>query len=125
MILFMALFGMLTVQAQTKKDAKIEFKQTTYDYDTILQNSDGKCTFIYKNTGNSPLIVSSVSSSCGCTTPQVSQEPIMPGKTGTVAVKYNTSLLGKFRKTIVVKSNAANKSIAVLTIKGIVVKNKK
>lgn len=111
-----------TLQAQTKKEAKIEFSQIVYNYDTIDQGSNGECIFTYKNIGNAPLVISSASSSCGCTTPQVSKKTIMPGKTGTVTVKYNTSLLGAFRKTIVVKSNASNKSTAVLTIKGFVKK---
>ena len=113
-----------TLQAQTKKEAKIEFSQIVYNYDTIDQGSNGECIFTYKNTGNAPLVISSASSSCGCTTPQVSKEPIMPGKTGTITVKYNTSLLGSFRKTIVVNSNAKNANKSVLTIKGVVVKKK-
>ena len=123
-LLLVAVYNITVLQAQTTKEPKIEFSQVVYNYDTIDQGSNGECTFTYKNIGNAPLVISSASSSCGCTTPQVSKEPIMPGKTGTVTVKYNTSLLGTFRKTIVVNSNATNATKSVLTIKGVVVKKK-
>ncbi len=102
----------------------IEFVQTVYDYDTIEQNSDGRCTFTFKNTGNAPLLISNASTSCGCTKPQFSTKPVLPGRTGRITVRYNTSLVGSFRKTIVVKSNAANQSTAILFIKGFVKKRK-
>lgn len=124
MLLLIAVYNITVLQAQTTKEPKIEFSQVVYNYDTIDQGSNGECIFTYKNIGNAPLVISKVSSSCGCTTPQVSKKPVMPGKTGIVTVKYNTSLLGAFRKTIVVKSNASNKNTAVLTIKGVVVKKK-
>lgn len=98
----------------------IEFVQTTYDFDTLSQYGDGLCSFTFKNTGNAPLVISNASSSCGCTVPRYSSSPIMPGKTGRITVRYNTSRLGSFRKTIVVKSNAANQSTAILFIKGFV-----
>lgn len=102
----------------------IEFVQTVYDYDTIEQNSDGRCTFTFKNTGNAPLLISNASTSCGCTKPQFSTRPILPDRTGRITVRYNTSLVGSFRKTIVVKSNATNQSTAILFIKGFVKKRK-
>lgn len=124
MLLLVSVYNITVLQAQTTKEPKIEFSQVVYNYDTIVQGSNGECTFTYKNIGNAPLVISSASSSCGCTTPQVSKEPIMPRKTGTITVKYNTSLLGSFRKTIVVNSNAKNATKSVLTIKGVVVKKK-
>ena len=116
---------LITLQAQITKEPKIEFLQVVYDYDTITQNSNGECIFIYKNIGNAPLVISKVSSSCGCTIPKYNKKPTMPNDTDTIKVKYNTSQLGSFRKTIVVKSNAINEATVVLTIKGVVVKNKK
>ena len=116
---------LITLQAQTTKEPKIEFLQVVYNYDTITQGSNGECIFIYKNIGNAPLVISKLSSSCGCTIPKYNKKPTMPNDTDTIKVKYNTSQLGSFRKTIVVKSNAINEATVVLTIKGVVVKNKK
>lgn len=90
--------------------AKIEFmaKDNTIDYGTVTKDSDsGMRTFEFKNTGNQPLIITNVQSTCGCTVPSKPTEPIMPGKTGKIDVKYNMAP-GPIRKTITVESNATN-----------------
>ena len=90
--------------------AKIEFtaKDNTIDYGTVSKDSDnGMRTFEFKNTGNQPLIIMNVQSTCGCTVPSKPTEPIMPGKTGKIDVKYNMTP-GPIRKTITVESNAVN-----------------
>ncbi|WP_432671290.1 DUF1573 domain-containing protein [Flavobacterium sp. SM2513] len=90
--------------------AKIEFmaKDNTIDYGTVSKDSDsGMRTFEFKNTGNQPLIITNVQSTCGCTVPSKPTEPIMPGKTGKIDVKYNMAP-GPIRKTITVESNAVN-----------------
>lgn len=90
--------------------AKIEFtaKDNTIDYGTVSKDSDsGMRTFEFKNTGNQPLIIMNVQSTCGCTVPSKPTEPIMPGKMGKIDVKYNMTP-GPIRKTITVESNAVN-----------------
>ena len=97
----------LSVNAQ---GAKIEFvaKDNTVDYGKVYKDSDsGLRTFEFKNTGDAPLIITNVQSTCGCTVPSKPTEPIMPGKTGKIDVKYNMSP-GPIRKTITVESNATN-----------------
>ena len=120
LILFAFLLPFLTIRAQKQGVACIEFDHSTHNYDTIVQGSDGLCTFTFRNTGSEPLIITGASSSCGCTTPEYSKTPVLPGKTGKIKVKYNTETLGSFRKTVVVKSNAANAPTSVLRIKGFV-----
>jgi len=68
------------------------------------------------------LIISDVKSSCGCTVPSKPTEPILPGKTGKIEVKYNMNP-GPIRKTITVESNAVNydEGRVALKIKGEVV----
>jgi hypothetical protein len=95
----------------------ISFAETTHDYGTIKKDSDGTFVFTFKNTGNIPLVLSTVQASCGCTTPTWTQEPVAPGKSGEISVKYNTANIGGFVKTITVNSNAP---VVVLTIKGAV-----
>lgn len=122
-LLFTALMmGISVVYAQQKNMPQIEFEQTVYNYDTVSQGANGECSFIFKNIGDAPLIISSTSASCGCTTPSFDAKPVMPGYKGKISVKYNTSLVGAFRKTIVVKSNATNQGTSILTIKGYVKK---
>jgi len=90
--------------------AKIEFlnKDNTIDYGTVSKDSDsGLRTFEFKNTGDAPLIISNVQSTCGCTVPTKPTEPILPGGIGKIDIKYNMNP-GPIRKTITVESNAIN-----------------
>ena len=121
-ILFIALFS---ASAFAQNGAKIEFKakDNTIDYGTVSKNDDnGLRIFEFTNTGNEPLVVTNVISTCGCTIPSKPKEPIMPGKTGKIEVKYNM-VTGPIRKTLTVETNAINyeKGRVVLKIKGEVV----
>jgi len=108
-------------QKDNKKAPEITFESNFYDYGTIQQGSDGTHDFIFKNTGKSPLILTNVKSSCGCTVPTWPKTPINKKKKGIIKVKYNTHRIGNFQKTVTVFSNAKNSPIR-LTIKGKVVK---
>lgn len=104
---------------------KIEFKDkdNTIDYGKVTKEEDsGLRVFEFTNTGNQPLLIKDVKSSCGCTVPSFSKEPIMPGKTGKIEVKYNMNP-GPIRKTITVESNAVNvdEGRVALKIKGEVI----
>lgn len=116
-LLFISLMT-LGVNAQ-EKVAKIEFTTDTVDYGEIDKGSDGVRVFEFKNTGTAPLIISKVSSSCGCTIPKKPEGPIMPGETGEIQVKYDTSRPGPIRKAITVLSNADTPT-KILKIKGTV-----
>lgn len=121
-ILFIGLLS-FSVNAQ-EKVAKIDFKTDTIDYGTIEKGADGVRVFEFTNTGDAPLIVSKVTSSCGCTVPKWSKEPILPGKTGEIQVNYDTNRVNPIRKTITVISNADTPTVA-LKIKGLVVDSSK
>ncbi len=74
--------------------------------------------FEVTNTGTAPVVITSAQASCGCTTPEWSKDPIMPGGKSVIKVGYNTSgRPGPFNKTITVMSNAEN-ATTILTIKG-------
>ena len=96
----------------------ITFDQTTLDYGTVKPGADGHRVFTIKNTGDKPLIISNVQPSCGCTTPEWSKEPIMPGKTGAIKVHYDTNRQGNFLKIIEVFSNDPANNRSVINIKG-------
>ncbi|WP_378186936.1 DUF1573 domain-containing protein [Aquimarina sp. W85] len=117
LILFIGVFG-ITLNAQDSK-AKIEFKTDVVDYGEIAKGSDGNRKFEFTNTGNAPLVISRVYSSCGCTIAKKPEGPIAPGATGIIEVKYDTKRVGPIRKTITVYSNAEEATKAI-KIKGTV-----
>lgn len=112
-------FLIVQIQAQ-QKSPKIEFESTVIDYGTIEKGADGIRVFKFTNTGNAPLIITKVKSSCGCTVPKKPEKPILPGDTGEIQVKYDTNRVMPIRKTITVTSNADTPTIA-LKIKGNVI----
>lgn len=109
-ILFLMVFTMISAAGFSQSGPKIEFmaKDNTIDYGTVSKESDsGIRSFEFKNTGDAPLKIINVQSTCGCTVPSKPTEDIMPGKTGKIDVKYNMNP-GPIRKTITVESNAVN-----------------
>ena len=119
-VLFLAFAALTQLNAQTADSTlMINFASTVHDYGTIVQGSDGSCTFVFTNMGKTPLVLSNVRASCGCTVPTWPREPILPGKEGSIKVVYNTNLVGSFNKSISVNSNAKNNEV-ILNIKGTV-----
>lgn len=99
----------------------IEFENVEYDFDTVVKGKTQEGVFLVKNIGKSPLVINKVETSCGCTVPTWTSRPIMPGEKSKIEVKYNATIEGDFRKTIVVRSNAANSSRTLVHIRGVVV----
>lgn len=109
------------INAQTMTP-KMVFNKTVHHFGNIKENG-GKVefTFKFKNIGAEPVIINNVSSSCGCTTPMWSKEPVSPGGTGYVKAVFDPiNRPGIFHKTITVKSNADNSPV-VLQINGEVI----
>lgn len=111
---------LLPQEAENKNAPVMEFEKTLHDYGTITKGGDGSYDFVFTNTGKEPLIISNVRSSCGCTTPKWTKEPVKKRKDGSIQVRYNTRIVGNFRKSITVYSNAKNSPVR-LTITGNVV----
>ncbi|WP_299366539.1 DUF1573 domain-containing protein [Winogradskyella sp.] len=105
------------------KIAIIKFETEVIDYGTIEQNSDGTKIFAFINTGDAPLLITKVKTSCGCTVPSYSKAPILPGESGELEIKYDTKRLGAFTKTITVMSNAEGGN-KILKIKGNIIASK-
>jgi hypothetical protein len=125
-LLIIMFVGLLTqsMQGQTKEEILkdftgpvFEFENEVIDYGEIAANSDGNRVFKFKNVGKSPLIISQVKGSCGCTVPTKPEKPIMPGETGEIKVKYATNRIGPFSKTVTITSNAYEDT-KILRIKG-------
>jgi hypothetical protein len=69
----------------------MSFKETEHDFGTIKDGEVVKHTFIFTNTGKSPLVIESATSTCGCTVPEVPKEPIAPGAEGKIEVQFNSA----------------------------------
>jgi hypothetical protein len=98
----------------------LKFKQEKHDFGTIAEGTIATYSFVFTNTGKTPVVISNVKPSCGCTTPDWTREPVMPGKTGKVTASYNSAgRPGIFNKTVTVMNNGEASQI-VLGIQGTV-----
>jgi hypothetical protein len=117
---FMLMFVFTGMPAQINK-AKVNFEEEVYDFGTI--NIDGGYVshdFSFVNIGSTPFIINNVRTSCGCTSPEWTREPVIPGQSGSVTVRFNPrGRPGPFSKSITINSNAEMQPI-VLRIKGTV-----
>ena len=122
LVLFIAFFSYILVHSQEMKP-EISFEKTVIDYGTVNKGDNGIREFVFRNSGNAPLIISNVKSTCGCTIPKKPEKPILPGESEKIQVKYDTKRVGFIRKSITVTSNAASSPTTILKIKGQVVDN--
>ena len=105
--------------------AEMKFETEVVDYGTVKFDANGVREFKIKNTGKSPLTISNVQGQCGCTATTIDgkpgwpQEPILPGKSASIKVKYDTKRPGPFEKNVTITSNAKEPS-KVVKIKGVV-----
>lgn len=109
-----------SAQQSDKKGPVIEFDKTEYDFGTILQGEVVSYTFHFTNTGDAPLIITSVDKSCGCTASEFPRQPIDPGKTGSIKISYDSKGHQGFQsKGLVVNANT-NPAHTTLRVKAIV-----
>ncbi len=104
-------------------DDLIKFTNTKHSFGKIAQNKPVTISFAFTNAGSRPLIIEDATAECGCTKPEYPQQPIMPGKNGTIKVTYDAKEPGNFTKKVTVKLvNVEERQ--VLTISGEVIKGK-
>ncbi|WPP53382.1 DUF1573 domain-containing protein [Catalinimonas niigatensis] len=100
---------------------EFKFEESAYDFGAITEGDVVEHIFKFTNTGEAPLIIQSASASCGCTVPSYPREPIAPGATGEIQVKFDSSNKpGIQNKTVSITANT-DPSITRLTIKSNVV----
>ncbi len=111
-------------QTDSSKVAKIEFEEMTHDFGTAQEGAVIKHKYKFTNTGKVPLMIGSARSTCGCTIPKWPREPIAPGESGEIAVRFNTD--GKPNKQTKIITLNANTLPAMtkLYIKGNVIPKK-
>ncbi len=120
LFLVMFAFAGTAIAQDLAQGPTIEFEKETHDYGKIKNGANGECTFEFKNTGNAPLIISNAKGSCGCTVPSWPKEPIAPGATAVITVKYDTKRAGAINKSVTITSNATNEPTKIIRIKGYV-----
>lgn len=101
--------------------AVIHFSSKSHDFGTIQEVGGAVAyDFEFENQGNAPILIKNVESSCGCTSPEWTKQPVLPGKKGFVKATFNPKdRPGYFDKTITVYSNA-RPGVIELKIKGTV-----
>jgi len=102
----------------------MDLESTVVDYGTIAQNSEPLRTVAFTNTGREPLVISNARGSCGCTVPTWPKEPIMPGETSEIEVRYATNRVGPFTKKITLTTNEGGEP-KVIKVTGTVLKEEK
>lgn len=98
-------------------DPGYKFNKTDHDYGTIQKGAEPYCEFELTNTGKEPLVIQEAHGSCGCTVPEYPKEPIKPGQTVKIKVRYDTNRVGPFDKQVTVTFQGKD-TPAVLHIHG-------
>ncbi len=101
-------------QAMATADV-IAVNKTEHNFGAIPQGTPVTTEFVVTNKSKTPLIITEVRTSCGCTTPDYTKTPIAPGKTGIVKASYNAAAMGDFNKSVTLVTNQGEK---MLFIKG-------
>lgn len=97
---------------------EISFQKDVHDFGKVKQHGNATTEFVFTNTGTAPLIISNAKGSCGCTVPTWPREPIAPGATATIKVKYDSKRVGPINKSVTITSNAGNTPTKVIRITG-------
>lgn len=93
------------------KFTTVQWIDSLVDFGSVKEGEDVDIKFRFKNTGNKPLIVASVVPGCGCTVPEYTKEPVMPGNEGFIKAKFHSSgQLPTVHKTISVAMNTKEQS---------------
>lgn len=128
MLASLVLIATASVAAQAQK-FEFKDKNDTYDFGTAKEGEKVVHVFEFRNSGDKPLQILKVEAGCGCTTPEWPKTPIMPGKSSSIKVTFNTAgKPGPAYKDVTIKSNAIlsdkNKERYTIVLKGNVTASK-
>jgi hypothetical protein len=119
------MIGFITFSAMQDNKAEFKFEEETHDFGKVPQGKPVSFVFKFTNTGEEPLIISAVESTCGCTVPNVEPKqgtPIKKGGTGSITLTFNAAVAAPFNKFVKITSNAKT-PLKMLYIKGEVIAN--
>lgn len=107
-------------ELDTEKAGKIEFMEPEFNFGTIKEGEVVEHVFKFENTGNAPVILTQVSATCGCTTPNYTREPVLPGKEGEISVTFDSEGQGGTQQKIITVSSNAENRVATVQLRGMV-----
>ncbi len=94
-------------EPDTTDFAQFDFELTEYDFGDVNQGETVEHFFDFKNSGNIPLIIQNVLTTCGCTAPEWPKQPIQAGESGQIKIAFDSSSkIGRQNKVITIRSNA-------------------
>jgi len=104
---FISIGSLFSLSQQT--GPAMQLAETFHDFGDVTEGQEVEYVFKYTNTGNQSLVLTQVHTTCGCTVPKWSTQPLAVGKTGEILVHYNSAgKSGIQNKQIIIQSNAAN-----------------
>lgn len=118
---FIATLVLLSLNMSLYAQAKISFVNSTIEFNNIKRGNDSTQTYTFKNTGNKALLIKKAVSTSRHLTISKPGQKIDPGKTGKIKVVFQAKTKGPIRRTITVYSNAKNKPVTALKVKGKVI----
>lgn len=124
-ILLAMVLSISCMMAQQNKEGNAKFTKTVHDFGKIAEEvGTAACEFEFVNTGQKPILIQDIRTSCGCTTPSYTKDPILPGKKGVIKVSYSTTgRVGRIDRKITVFTNEPD-MVYTLAIKGEVLPRK-
>lgn len=131
LITFIALFAFVSFSVAQNTEVKtndekagpvLTLESDVIDYGVIEKNSEPLRTVSFTNTGTEPLIIKSARGNCGCTVPKWPKEPILPGETKKLEVRYATNRVGKFSKKVTLRTNEGDNVLHTIKVTGEVLK---
>ncbi|MGL5889041.1 MAG: DUF1573 domain-containing protein [Bacteroidia bacterium] len=123
-LLFFSPLLILLAAFTVSAEPQITFKETKYNFGFLRQGEIVKHSFVFTNTGSSPLVISKAEVQCECTKVDFPKKPVMPNATDSIVVTFDSkSTIDRQERTVTVSSNALNNP-AVITFKAVVLKPK-
>lgn len=124
LLLLVAFIPETKAQLASSTGPEIKLEKTVHDFGTVEKDAPTKVTIKVSNPGLEPLVLTDVKGSCQCTVPEWPKEPIAPGSSAEITIKYNSSRIGPINKSVTVRSNDPDQPVLVIRIKGEVVTKK-
>lgn len=117
-LLFISFYGFSQTPAVFEEPVngpKISFKESSFDFGEIKQGDVVEHVFVFENSGNEPLILTDVRTTCGCTVPKWPKEPLAPGNSASITVQFNSrGKIGMQNKVITILSNSTSQQDRVM-----------
>lgn len=105
------------LEKDNSKHTSLQIEQTVLDMQSFSWKDKQTMSLYVQNTGNVPLVINDVTTSCGCTTVDYTKEPILPGRNGELQISYQAEQPEHFNKTVSIYCNVASSPV-IVTLKG-------